>query len=156
MYPLPHMQRSLTHQSALELLVLGGVYLVYVSLSSIYLLLPPLFGLLFYMFMRAIERDQNLQLIVIVFMLLMYESDKGYLLFSSLIYFVLIYRFVVPLMKQYIECVNCLKFLYVFMSYIGFYFFTFLLAQVFWLDTPSLDWHVIYYILIEFIIVSIL
>lgn len=156
MYPFPNMQRSLTRQSALELIVLGAVYLVYVSLSSIYLLLPPLFGVLFYMFMRAIERDNNLQLIVIVFMLLVYESDKGYLLFSSLIYFIVIYRFIVPLLQQYIQCVNCLKFLYIVFSYIGFYFYTYLLAQVFWLDSPSLDWHVVYYIVIEFIIVSIL
>jgi len=150
------MQRSLTYQNTLELLALGGIYILYVSLSSIYLLLPPLFGVLFYLFMRSIDKDNNLQLLVIVMMLLMFESDKGYLLFSSLIYFVLIYRFIVPLMKQYIQCHSCLKFLYIFLTYVGFYFYTYLLAQVFWLDAPSLDWHVIYYIILEFMIVSIL
>lgn len=150
------MQRSLARQNALELFALGAIYLVYVSLSSIYLLLPPLFGLLFFMFMRALDRHNSLQLLVIVFMLLMFESDKGYLLFSSLIYFLLLYRFVVPAMQQYIQCETCLKFLYIFISYIGFYFYTYLLAQIFWLDVPSMDWHVIYYILIEFVLVSIL
>jgi len=147
------MQRNRTYQSAL----LGFTYLVayagYVGLSSIYLLLPPLFGLLFVHFIHALDRQDFGYLILVSAMLVLFEVEKGHLMISSLIFFSLMYQFAVPRLRQYIDCKSCLRLFYVAGAYLGFWLFSLLMSKIFWMDAPSLDWHVLLYITVEFLLV---
>ncbi|WP_345973932.1 hypothetical protein [Sulfurimonas sp. HSL3-7] len=150
------MQRSITYPFYIKALSLFTLYLLYESLSTIYLFLPPLFGVLFFYFIRALDKQEISSLLLVASMLLLYEADKGYLLFSSLVYFTFVYKFILPKLQQMIKCKRCMLFIYVLFAYIGFWVFTLLLQQVLWMELPTLDWHVLWYIAFEFFVVTLL
>lgn len=150
------MQRSLTYQKTFLGLIYFTAFAMYISLSSIYLLLPPMLGLLFYHYVHATERKQTRVVILIAFMLLLFEAEKGFTLFSTLIYFFIFYQFLIPMIHQYVYCRRCRDLIYIVLAYFGFWIFSLVISQVFWMPLPSLDWHVFYYIIIEFLIVSLL
>ncbi len=150
------MQRSITNKKFIEIFIYITLFVIYESLSSIYLFLPPLFALLFIIFMKMLDNNDLSGVFLVSFCLVVFEADKSYLLFSSIIYFLLLYKFLVPKLQQNIGCSSCLKLIYVVLAYIGFYIFSFLLAKIFLLPTPSINYYIIYYIIIEFFIVSLL
>ncbi len=136
--------------------MLFTIYLVYESLSNIYLFLPPLFGILFFYYIRSVDKQDIAMLLLVVALSLVYEADKGYLFLSSLVYFSFIYKFVLPKLEQFIQCKGCLYFIYIVLAYIGFWLFSLLLQQVLWLELATIDWHVVWYILFEFLLVGLL
>jgi hypothetical protein len=151
------MQRSFTHNQPLRAFLYLLFFVFYSSLSSIYPLLPPLFGLLLLLFARATSRRGNALFVFFVSLsLLVFEANFGYLLFSTLIYFYLVEKFVLPKIEQNFSCEACIKFSYVFLAYIGYFLFMTLFANIFLLEMPLLTYYVIYYILIEFLILSFL
>ncbi|MEA3373559.1 MAG: hypothetical protein U9Q62_07705 [Campylobacterota bacterium] len=150
------MQRNLTYQTALLGLSYVIAYLIYISMSSIYLFLPPLLGVLFWHYRKALRQQNFSYLLMIVAMLLILEVEKGFLLFSSVVYLGLFQYIVVPKLQQYINCRGCLNFIYVALLYLGYLLFSWLIHQVFWMPLPSIDWYIVYYIVIEFLIVSTL
>ena len=150
------MQRSITYPFYIKAIPLFLLYLVYESISTIYLLLPPLFGVLFFYFIRSLNKQDTSLLLLIVLLSLVYEADKGYLFLSSLVYFSFVYKFILPKLEQVIECKRCLHLIYMVLAYIGFWLFSLLLQQIFWLELATLDWYVIWYILFEFLLVGLL
>lgn len=151
------MQRSITHNQPLTALLYLLLFIIYSSLSSIYPLLPPLFGLLLLLFSRAMSRRGNSLFVLFVSLsLLVFEANFGYLLFSSILYFYFVEKFILPKIEQNFSCEACIKFSYVFLAYIGYFLFLSLFANIFLLEMPSFSYYIIYYILIEFLIVSFL
>jgi hypothetical protein len=150
------MQRSITYPFYIKAVTLFLLYLVYESLSTIYLILPPLFGVLFFYFIRSLNKQDTSLLLLVVLLSLVYEADKGYLFLSSLVYFSFVYKFILPKLEQVIECKRCLHLIYMVLAYIGFWLFSLLLQQIFWLELATLDWYVIWYILFEFLLVGLL
>jgi len=150
------MQRSITDQKPLTLIIYTALFVVYISLSSIYLFLPPMFGVLFVIFSGVLKDENSLGIFLVAFCLLVFESEKGYTLFTSVIYFIILYRFVIPKLQQNFSCISCVKFLSIVFVYIGFYLFCLLLANIFLLPLPNITYYIIYYIVIEFLIVSII
>ena len=150
------MQRSITYPFYIKAITLFLLYLVYESLSTIYLMLPPLFGVLFFYFIRSLNKQDTSLLLLVVLLSLVYEADKGYLFLSSLVYFSFVYKFILPKLEQVIECKRCLHLIYMVLAYIGFWLFSLLLQQIFWLELATLDWYVIWYILFEFLLVGLL
>ena len=125
------MQRSITNQDPVRKILYIFLFILYESLSSIYLFLPPLFAVLFVLFISALKDDDTMSLLFVSLCLLIYEADKGYIIFSSIIYFTLIYRFILPSLVQNFNCLSCIKISYVILAYIGFYIFSLLLANIF-------------------------
>ncbi|WP_321778308.1 hypothetical protein [Sulfurimonas sp.] len=150
------MQRSIINQNPLAPFAYVILFIAYESLSSIYLFLPPLFAVLFVFFINAIKKEDSLEIFLVSFCLIVYESQMGFPLFSSIIYFGLIYKFVMPKLKKNFDCKSCIKVASVVLSYFGFYLFLVLLSNIFLLPMPSMNYYMLYYIIIEFFIVSIL
>ena len=150
------MQRSILNKKPLEIFLYIILFIVYESLSSIYLFLPPLLAVLFILLAKALKSEDIQTIIIISFCLVVFEAEKGYILFSSIIYLLLIFKFVMPKLSQNFSCNACVSFSYILLSYIGFYIFSLLLSNIFLLPIPSINYYVIYYIVIEFFIVSIL
>jgi hypothetical protein len=150
------MQRSLSHKISINPIIILPLFLIYESLSSIYLFIPPLLGLVFYLFINAKESDSIKLLLIITIMLIIYEAEKGFLFLSTLLYFTIIYHLLIPYLQQNIVCKSCLKFIFIFIAYIGYYLFILLLSQIFIFEAPSIDMYIVYYILMEFLIVSLL
>ncbi len=150
------MQRSISNQNPLTPFIYVILFIAYGSLSTIYLFLPPLFAVLFVLFIKALKREDSVSIFLISFCLVIYESQMGFPLFSSIIYFGLIYKFVIPKLKKNFSCASCIKVSYVLLAYVGFYLFLSLLSNIFLLPMPAINYYIIYYIVIEFFIVSIL
>ncbi len=150
------MQRSISDQKSLTPFVYVLIFVLYESLCSIYLFLPPLFGVLFFLFAASLKREDAIAIFLVSFCLIIFESQMGYILFSTIIYLSIIYKFVLPKLVQSFSCNSCIKISYVLLAYIGYFLFATIISNIFLLPTPSIDYYIIYYIIIEFFIVSIL
>jgi len=150
------MQRSITYPFYIKAITLFLLYLLYESLGTIYLFLPPLFGIIFFYFIRSLDNQDISLLFTVVAFSLVYEADRGYLLLSSLVYFSFVYKFILPKLEQVIECRRCLHFIYIVLAYVGFWLFSLLLQQVLLLEFATIDWYILWYILFEFLLVAIL
>lgn len=147
------MQRSIVNKTPLRYLGIVIAFSLYQSLSSIYLFLPPLLAVLFFYFIHALEKERLSELLMLIILLLIFEADKDFLLFSSLVYFTFIYRFIISRLRVMTNCELCLKITYLFLAYPGFLVYSYVLNQVLLLETPTLDWHIFYYMAIEFFLV---
>ena len=149
------MQRNSAHQNFVRYLLITLLYAGYVSLTSIYLFLPPLISIVMLLFYRSLQKQDSLLLIFLIISILILEAQKGFLGFTLLIYFLLAYRYILPKLDKSINAKKLKNFFYIVVAYIGYYLFSTLLAQIFLLPSFSLDWYVVYYIVIEYFIVSL-
>jgi len=150
------MQRSIINKNPLIAIFYLILFFFYESLSSIYLFLPPLLALLFLLFTQAIKSNDLPFTLYIGLYLIIFEADKGYLAFSSIVYFILIYKFLLPKIEQSFSCSFCIKITYVLLAYFGFYIFTLFLSNIFMVSIPEFNYYIVYYIIIEFFLVSLL
>lgn len=150
------MQRNRDDQSALIWLFTAAVFAFYEALTMRYLFLPPMLGVLFFLYIRALEKGQGVPLIAVTAMLLVTESANGYLLLSTLFFFTLSYFVILPRFKSAVSCRLCLNAFIVGYAYLGYYFFALLFSQMLALPTPHLDYRVVFYIAIEFFLVGLL
>jgi len=150
------MQRSLSHQKPVILFLAVILFVLYNSLSTIYLFLPPLLALLYQFFSRALKNKETLSLFATVLCLVIFESNYGYLLLSSVVYFYILYKFIMPKVMQNSNCNTCIRALRVVFVYFGYFFFLSLLSNIFLLPQPSINYYIIYYIVIEFFLLSLI
>jgi hypothetical protein len=150
------MQRSITYQEIIKLFFIFFIFIIYESLTSIYFYLPPLFGIVFLLFIELLERDNKLLIIPLVGYLLVYEADKGYLFFSAILFFILSYQLIVVKIKKVIGCEKCLIPLFVLYAYIGFQLFSILISVLVDRTPPELSFVLVYYGLIEIFLMMVL
>ena len=150
------MQRSISHQKPLVPFLYIVLFAIYGSLSSVYLFLPPLLAVLFVLFSQALKKDDLLMLVLVSFCLLLFEANKGYMLFSTIVYFGIVYKFIMPKIIQNFSCSSCIKISYVLLAYLGYYIYLVIISSVFLLPPPEINFYIIYYIIIEFFLVSLL
>jgi len=150
------MQRSITHQNFIEISLYSIFFIFYSSLVSIYPFLPPMLAVLFFLLSRTLESKDFTLLLFISLCLVVFEANNAYPLFSSIIYFYIVYKLIIPKIEQSISCKSCVRFLYVLIAYIGYFLFMSLIGKIFLLSSPELSYYIVYYIVIEFFLVSIL
>jgi len=150
------MQRSISHQNPVRPFLYVVLFLLYSSLSSIYPFLPPMLGVLFVLFAKALKNSDSLYALIVAFCLVIFEANNGYMLFSSIFYIYLVYKLILPKISQNFSCKICIRISYIFLSYLGYFLFLTLISNIFLLQTPELSYYVIYYMLIEFFLVSLL
>ena len=68
----------------------------------------------------------------------------------------IIYKFILPKIVQNFSCNICVKVSYLLLSYIGYFLFLTLISSIFLLPAPELNYYIVYYIVIEFFLVSLL
>ncbi|CAI6144749.1 MAG: hypothetical protein SPLUMA1_SPLUMAMAG1_01713 [uncultured Sulfurimonas sp.] len=150
------MQRSITHQNTVELFAYIAIFVLYSSLSSIHLYLPPMLAVLFVLFTRSLAHNDYASILILSFCLVIFEANHGYMLFSSIIYFYIVYKFIMPRINQNFSCRWCIKLSSVLVAYPGYFLFLYLTSSIFLLSSPELNYYIVYYIVIEFLLVSIL
>ena len=150
------MQRSISHQKPIKLFSYLVFFIFYSSLATIYPYLPALFGVLYMFFARSLNREDTFYIILISIYLVIFEANNGYMLFSSILYFYIVYKFIMPKIAQNFSCAACIKISYLLLAYIGYFLFLSLLSNIFLLPSPSINYYIVYYIVIEFFLVSIL
>ncbi len=149
------MQRvSTDSRTLIRYLLLLIPLVIYEALSTIYLLLPPLLGVMIALLVA--HRAQRYLPLVLIY-LLFFEADHGLFVFSTWIFVLLFFRFVLPVLEENLACRPCILVLSVALGYIGYYLFMSLIWLVFGLD--GLDWNwwlLLYFIAIEMVIVVLL
>ena len=149
------MQRSFSYQNALSQLLLVGAFVVYTSLSTLYLFLPPLLALLFLAFYKALNRHDLFGLLIVIAMMLIFEAEKGFWFGSTILFFTFLSRFLIPKIEQMVRCRPCMASFFVALAYPGYWAFVWLTNQVFLLELPTMDWHIVLYMAIEFLAVVV-
>ena len=150
------MQRSLSHQNSLITLLYVVAFVLYSSMSSIYPMLPPMLAVLLVLFSRALAQKDILYITLLSFCLVVFEANYGYTLFSSIIYFYIVYKFILPKMSKNFSCIWCVRASSVLLAYVGYFLFLLLISNIFLLPYPEFSYYIVYYIVIEFFFVSIL
>jgi hypothetical protein len=150
------MQRSITNQNYIEISLYIIFFILYSSLATMYPFLPPMLAVLFLFFTKALVKKDVLSLVIISFCLVIFEANNAYPLFSSIIYFYLIYKFILPKIEQNFSCQSCIKLSYVLISYLGYFLFMSLISNIFLQASPEISYYIVYYIVIEFFLLSIL
>jgi len=150
------MQRSLSYKNPLAPYFYGVLFFLYTALSGIYVFLPPLFAILYFYFSKSLKQEDSVALFLLIFCLILFEAANGYVLFSAIIYFFLLHRYVVPKIMQSFSCTACIKFITTLLVYLGFFVFYSLLSSIFMFPSPHINPYVLYYIVIEFLILSVL
>ena len=150
------MQRSISHQKPIVPFVYIILFILYDSLGSIYPLLPPMLAVLFVLFTQSLERKDLLYTFLISLCLLVLEANYGFLPFSTIFYFYVVYKFILPKIRQSFNCPLCIRISYVLLAYIGYFLFMMLLAKIFLLPEIEINYYIVYYIVIEFFLVSLL
>lgn len=150
------MQRSIINKNYLVSSIYVILFMIYSALSGIYQFLPHFLAVMFVLFSVAIKKNDTLGIVLISLCLLIFEAENGYVLFSAIIYFLIIYRYIMPNITKNISCVSCTRGLMVLFIYIGFFVFHYILSNIFLLPPPGLNYYVVYYMIIDFFIVSII
>jgi len=156
MQTFPGMQRNRTRQNPLILAVYAFVFLFYEALAMRYLFLPPLFGVLFFLMIRALDHNRGGMYLYVAFLLMVVETAKGYPALSSVLFYTLSYFTVVPRIRNAVSCPACHNALIVVYAYLGYWAFSALVSQMFAVSGPQFDWRAIFYIAIEFFTVGLL
>ena len=150
------MQRSFPYQNVISRLFLVGLYIVYISLSSLYLLLPPLLAVLFFAYHDALNKHDLFGLIIVGLMLLIFEAAKGFWFGSTLLFFTVLSSYLLPKLEQLIQCRICMAAIFVSLAYPGYLVFTWIANGVLLLPSPSVDWHIGLYMIVEFLVIATL
>lgn len=150
------MQRSFSYQNVISRLFLVALFVVYISLSSVYLLLPPLLAILFFFYYDALLKHDLFGLIIISLMLLVFEAEKGFWFGSTIVFFTLLSQYLLPKIEQIIQCKICMAAIMVALAYPGYWLFVWFVNQVLLLNVPAIDWHIGLYMIIEFLVVAAL
>lgn len=149
------MQRSFTYQSNLAFLFYILLLSIYESLAGIYPILPPLLAVVFFFFSHALDEKNIYKIVLFIVLLLLFEVNYDYFIFSSILYFLLLKFFLIPKLEQLIVCKKCQLFILTLLVYLGFWFLNNLIANIFLLEHITIDFHILYYILIEFFLLSL-
>ncbi len=150
------MQRSLSHQNIIKAATLFILFGIYTAISSIYVIMPPLLAILFFYFIKLFDKNDLSSFLYILAYLIVYEASYGYLTLSLLLYFLLLYYLLVPTLQKILKCKACIHFLHVLFVYVGFWLYSVVLNTIFWLPLPSIDGLFIFYIFIEFLVITLL
>ncbi len=148
------MQRSFSYQDPVSLLLLVAVYIVYVSLSGIYLLFPPLLAVLFFAYYRALRRHDLVTLMAVAAMLLVLEAEKGFWFGSTILFFTFVIRYLLPKIELVVQCRVCMAAIFTAFAYPLYWLFLWSVNQLFMLTLPSIDWHIALYMVIEFLMIA--
>lgn len=155
MQTFSNMQRSITYQSALITILTVGVFSIYSALGSIYLFLPPMLCVVGFLLYRSLVRYELFYFFVYSVMLLMIEAEKGYWFGSSVVFFIVLTYYLLPYLEKNIQCDLCIKGIFVLSSYIPFWIIMTIIAKIFLLEAPDIDWHVLIYMAIEFFVIAV-
>jgi len=151
------MRRSSIDKNYLRLFLICLGLVFYHTLSSLYTLLPLFVGVFFSYVIINFDKEKNRLYIYLAFAYLtMYDLDKGFYLFSSLLFLLLFHYVFVDKIKNFFMCNNCIIFIYVSSAYLGHYALNLFISYILNQDRPLFSELYFYYIFLDSIIAMIL
>ncbi len=147
------MQRNSFYKTNIKYISIFLLLVIYESLTSIYLFLTPLFGVVFYYMLKHIYDEKYLFRVVLAFLyILIFEIDKGFIPLSFILFFAIYYYFVQYKIEKFFTNEIYTKFFHIFNAYIGYYMLNLILAYLFNYELPIINIKYILYIFVDFLI----
>jgi len=112
-------------------------------------------AVLYYAYYKNYTHQNLPALISIIAMLLLFEAEKGFWFGSSILFIGFISYYIMPRIEQVTRCENCIKVFFVSFAYVVYWIFIWVSNEIFLLQNPSIDWHVILYMLIEYLLIVV-
>lgn len=134
---------------------------IYQVASSLYVYLTPLIGFFFCYLILVINEEEKTHIeqsgtkYLLIAYLVFADLNRGFYLFSGVIFFYLYYYMFAEWMKTVFKCKNCILIAFVISSYLGIYGFNNLLAYVLNESLFNLGWEYGVYIVSDCIITMI-
>jgi len=153
MQTFSYMRRDSSYQANLKRVLLFAALLVYESITSIYTYLTPLYGFFFVYLIFNIEKKQKILIVTLLFLyMIFFEADKGFFLFSSIIFFAFFYLIAVENIIKLFHCKKCILTIFVVSGYIGIYLFNVFLSIIFETELPQFGIEYLIYMIIDSLI----
>lgn len=156
MQAFSYLQRNFPYKKTLVTSLFFFVLVVYESFGTIYPIIPPLFGLMFLLFVESIEKKKSYLTLFVFCYLIIFEANNGFLMLSCFIFFVLSYIFLYARLRKLIKSQWGLRIFFVAFVYLGYAFFNSLLGLIFGLESITITPYLFYYIFVESLLVLIL
>jgi hypothetical protein len=145
------MQRGIINKVYIKYFLVFLLF-IYDAISVIYSFLPPLLGIISLFVYKALDEDDRYFLFSLIVYLIIFEANRNFLIFSTILFLILTYYYIIPRLRNITICKKCLYPLYISLGYVGYFLFTLVLSFLLNVDYINFDYIVIYYILIEIII----
>jgi len=151
------MRRSSTDQNYLRFTLICLSLVVYQIMSSLYTYLPLFVGVFFAYIVINFENEKSKLYIYLSFAYLtIYDLDKGFYLFSSLLSFLIFYYLFVEKIRNFFSCSNCIVAIYVVAAYLGHSLLNSFIAYILNQDMPSFSQGYFYYIALDVVLAVVL
>ena len=156
------MRRDRSDKKSINYLWLGVGLVIYQISTSLYTYLTPLLGL-FFCYVILLKDDEErtkeerpLEWYLAFSYIIFIELNKGFYLFSSIIFFMLFYTIMVDWMRTAFKCKNCILIAFITSGYLGIYGMNNLLAYVMNESFFVIGWEYALYIACDSIIAAII
>lgn len=114
------MRRNSSYQNFIDISITISFLLIYDAFSSMQLILPPLFGILFLSFVKLYEKERYYSLFAFIITLCIMESNKGFCPASLLISYCIVYMLLHNKIEKMFKCVNVFEIVYIPVIYVIF------------------------------------
>lgn len=131
MYSFPNMQRNSAYKTFVNTSLFLCFLIFYNAFSSMYLFLPPLFGILFLYFINLFEKERFYSLLFFIIVLFVFESDKGFYPGILFILYYAVYVFLFPKIVKIFDNFNLFEIFYVPIIYISYFIIYFIIFSVY-------------------------
>lgn len=118
MQKVSYMRRSSSTQNFVDICLFCGFLLLYDAISSMQLVLPPLFGILFLAFVKLFENERYYSLFFFVITLGIMEVNKGLAPGTLFVVYCLVYIFVFNIIIKMFRYINLFSLIYIPLIYI--------------------------------------
>ena len=95
------MRRNSTHKNNLRIFFLSVFFIVYVAITDIYYLLPPLFGVAFVLAQEKYEEESYGIFYFLVPFFIYFEASKGLPLSSTILFILFSFKILLPKFRKF-------------------------------------------------------
>ncbi len=119
--------------------------------------MPLFIGVFFAYIVINFEKEKSRLYVYLSFAYLtIYDLDKGFYLFSSLLFFMLFYYIFVEKIRNFFTCSNCIIAIYVAVAYLGHFLLNSFISYILNQARPVFSEGYFYYIIIDIILAIVL
>lgn len=141
----------------MKLLFFAIGLLLYQILSSLYIFMPLFVGVFFTYIVINFEDEKSKIYVYLAFAYLtIYDLNKGFYLFSSIVSFIFFYYIFVEKIRNFYSCRSCIVATYVVAAYLGHFALNMFIAYILNADGPTFSQWYFYYILLDILIAIVL
>ena len=151
------MRRNSSNPDYIRLFLAVVVFGLLQILSNSFIFFPTFPAVFFVYIVLNIDNEEKLLYILFSFLYLsFYELNKGFYLFSSLIFFIIFYTVFVDKIRSSFTCKNCILAVYVLSFYLGEFFVNALISYILNREIPTFSTEYLYYMAFDFVVSVIL